>query len=410
MSLSYCCQWEFRSIFSLAPMTEGAVASICFPTQATTALIINNMTRFDVAIIGGGIIGCALARVLAGENLRVCVIDRGAPGNEASGAAAGMLSPSAEAEKDNPLFQLSRASLNLYRALTDELVAETGIDPQYRTEGTIVVLTDEQDRDRMVQTVEWQRSLGVPVEQLSSQQLRELEPALSEPAAAFFFPQDHQIDNRLLMHALVQSCRQRGVEFVLGRDAVAVQRNGHGVAGVDLQDGRIAAPRVINSSGAWAAAIRVPGLAPPPIRPVKGHMLALQGPSGVLRHVVRTARVYLVPRWDGRVLVGSTMEEAGFDKTPRAGPLTGLLRNAQLLCPALEQCEIAEYWTGLRPAAPDGLPLLGPTELEGYWFALGHFRNGILLAPITAAILSGWFLTGHTSIPMESFSPSRFAT
>ncbi len=367
------------------------------------------MTRFDVAIIGGGIIGCALARVLAGENLRVCVIDRGAPGAEASGAAAGMLSPSAESEKDNPLFPLSRASLNLHRVLADELVAETGIDPQYRTEGTLVLLADEQERNQMAETVEWQRSLGVPVEQLSSQQLRELEPALKEPAAAFYFPQDHQVDNRLLMHALVQSCRQRGVEFVLGRDAIAVQKNGHGVAGVDLQDGRIAAPRVINSAGAWAAAIRAPGLAPPPIRPVKGQMIALRGPSGVLRHVVRTPRVYLVPRRDGRVLVGSTMEEAGFDKTPRAGPLAGLMRNAQLLCPALEQSEIAEYWTGLRPASPDGLPLLGPTELEGYWFALGHFRNGILLAPITAAILSEWFLTGQTSIPVECFSPSRFA-
>jgi glycine oxidase len=368
------------------------------------------MSRFDVAIIGGGIIGCALARVLVGENLRVCIIDRGAPGSEASGAAAGMLSPSAEAEKDNPLFLLSRASRNLYQALADELVAETGIDPQYRTEGTLVLTADEHEHGQMMATVEWQRSLGVPVEQLSSQQLRELEPALSEPAAAFFFPQDHQVDNRLLMDALIQSCRQRGVEFVLGRTAVAVERNGHGAAGVDLSDGYIAVPKIINCSGAWAAAIRVPGLAPPPIRPVKGHMLALRSPTGVLRHVVRTARAYLVPRRDGRVLVGSTMEEAGFDKTPRAGPLAGLLQSAQLLCPALEQSEIAEYWAGLRPAAPDGLPLLGPTELEGYWFALGHFRNGILLAPITAAVLSEWFLTGHTPIPMESFSPNRFAT
>jgi glycine oxidase len=139
-------------------------------------------------------------------------------------------------------------------------------------------------------------------------------------------------------------------------------------------------------------------------------MLALQGPTDLLRHVVRGHNVYLVPRSGGRIVVGSTMEEAGFDKTPRAAPLTRLLSAAQRVCPALEQSAVAEFWAGLRPASSDGLPLLGPTGLEGYWVALGHFRNGILLAPITAEILSSWLLTGRPSMPVDSLLPTRFAS
>src|SRR5262249_40150967 len=155
---------------------------------------------------------------------------------------------------------------------------------------------------------------------------------------------------------------------------------------------RIAAGRVVNTAGAWAGSINVRNRPPAPIRPVKGHMLALENSRTILRHVVRTSDVYLVPRLDGPVIVGSTMEEAGFDKTPRAGPLSRLLRAAQGVCPALEESAVAGFWAGLRPAAPDGLPLLGPATPDGYWVALGHFRNGILLTPITAQILSSWLL------------------
>ena len=368
----------------------------------------NSMAAFDTVIIGGGIIGCTLARRLAGQGMKVAIVEKGAPGEEASWAAAGMLSPSAEAEKGSPLFELCRASLKLYRPLVTELLSETGMDPEYRTEGTLLLFENEEEHQVLLPSIEWQRSLGIPIEEISAQALREREPLLADLPGAFYLPEDHQIDNRLLMQALVQSCRQRGVEFVLGKTAEEVERNGSHATGVRLDQGRIAAGKVVNTAGAWAGSIRVPGLTSAPVRPVKGHMLALESSPALLRHVVRSQRGYLVPRRKGRLLVGSTMEEVGFDKAPRAGPLTHLLRAVQQLCPALEECAVAEFWTGLRPASPDGLPLLGPTALPDYFVALGHFRNGILLAPATAEILAAWLLNQPPGYPVEALLAARF--
>ena len=371
------------------------------------------MRSFDTVVIGGGIIGCSLARALAKEGCQVAIIERNAPGQEASSAAAGMLAPSAEAEPGSPLFPLCRGSLACYRPLVEELQAETGIHLHYRTEGALLVFSDEREHQPMLASMEWQRAQGASAEELSSQQLHEREPQLGSFAGAFYLPGDHQIDNRLLMHALVESCRQRGVEFVLGKPVREVQRNGHRATGVVLGERsveeRIAAGRVVNTAGAWAGGIQVAGLAAAPIRPVKGHMVALETGHAPLRHVIRSHRGYLVPRDGGRILVGSTMEEAGFDKTPRAAAIAGLLQAAQQLCPALAQSAVAEVWAGLRPATPDGLPILGPTAIENYWLALGHFRNGILLAPITAQILSAWLLTGQPSLSADAFLPGRFA-
>jgi len=366
------------------------------------------MRSFDTVIIGGGVIGCALARALAGEGVRVAVVERGAPGEEASWAAAGMLAPSAEAEKDSPMFALGRASFQLYPKFAAELEAETGVGCEYRAVGSHVLFDDEQERQAWMALLSWQRSQGIPIQELSAAELRERDPQLAAFAGAFYLSEDHQVDNRLLMQALVQSCRRRGVEFVLGKAVGEVERNSHRASGVRLENDRIGAGQVVNAAGAWAGAIRVPGLAPAPIRPVKGHMLALASDSVRLRHVARSRHIYLVPRSGGRMLVGSTMEEAGFDKTPRAGPLTGLLNAAQRICPALEGSAIGEFWAGLRPASPDGLPLLGPTALEGYFVALGHFRNGILLAPITAEILGGWLLHGKPPFPTDAVRAGRF--
>ena len=367
------------------------------------------MLSFDTVIIGGGIIGCALARSLAGEGMKVAVVERGAPGEEASWAAAGMLAPSAEAGKDSPLFALGRASVQRYGPLVAELESETGIACEHRRVGSLVLFSDEEERQAWITSAAWQRSQGVPVEELTATELREREPQLAAFPGALYLPEDQQVDNRLLMRALVESCRCRGVEFVLGKAVVEVERNGHRASGVRTETDRILAGQVVNAAGAWAGAIHVPGLPPAPIRPVKGHMLALASDSVRLRHVTRSRHVYMVPRAGGQYIIGSTMEEVGFDKTPRAGPLTGLLQAAQQICPALAESGLNEVWAGLRPASPDGLPLLGPTALEGYFVALGHFRNGILLAPITAEILSGWLLRGKPPVPADAFLPDRFA-
>ena len=370
--------------------------------------IIKAVKNYDTLIIGGGIIGCAIARALAGERMKVAIIERGQPGEEASWAAAGMLAPSAEADPGSRLFPVCRASLQLYRSFAAALESETGIDPEYRGEGTLLLFESDLDREAMLPSIEWQHSLGIAIEELSPADVSHREPALAPCGGAFFLAEDHQVDNRLLMRALVRSCQQRGVEFLLGKPVLRVERNGAKATGVSLGDSIVSADHIVNAAGAWAASISVPGLKPAPIRPVKGHMIALQNLIKPLHHVVRTHSVYLVPRRNGTLLIGSTMEEAGFDKTPRAGPIARLLCAAQRLCPALDESSIRDFWTGLRPASPDGLPLLGPTALDGYWEALGHFRNGILLAPITAQVLSSWLIDGKPSFPVDAILPSRF--
>jgi glycine oxidase len=368
------------------------------------------MRGFDTLLIGGGVIGCSLARLLASAGERVGIVEKGAPGQEASSAAAGMLSPSAEAEQESPLFDLCRASLALYPSWVRDLQSETGIDVRYRTEGTLLVFSSESERQLLAGSLSWQRRQGVEMEELSAAQLRDCESHLASFAGAFYLPGDHQVDNRRLIHALVQSCRSHEVEFILGQPVRSIERDGDRVAGVIVGEGapqRIFAARVLNTAGAWASQIET-GSSPAPIRPVKGQIVALESPETVLRHVARNEHVYLVPRENGRVLVGSTMEEAGFDKTPRAAAVARLITAAQKLCPPLEQAAIAEVWAGLRPAAPDCLPILGPAKLENYWFATGHFRNGILLAPVTAEIVSSWILKRQPRPEAEPFLARRF--
>ncbi len=392
--------------------TLGKVLTIRFSSNGTTFsdiyFIISQMDRLDAIIIGAGIIGCSLARELAGGGMRPLVIDRGTVGGEASSAAAGMLSPSAEAETPDALFALGRSSLQCYPAWISGLISETGMDPQYRTEGTLLPYASDAQRSDWLSTLAWQRESGVPVQEITPGRLQELEPGLAPRKGAFFLSSDHQVDNRLLMHALVQSCRMRGVSFLLGKPVRKVENPGSRSWVVRLENERLETAVVVNAAGAWAGLIPVEGMESPPLDPVKGHMLSLHPPTEAVRHVIRTRSTYLVPRRNGRIVVGSTMEREGFDKTTRAAAIAALLNDAQALCPLLGQAALAETWTGLRPASLDDMPILGPSKLEGYWFAQGHFRNGILLAPITAKILARWILTGQGDDSVAEFSAGRF--
>ena len=378
------------------------------PVKPANGSIIGSMKNYDAILIGGGIIGCSIARSLALGGFQVAIVEKGQLGQEASWAAAGMLSPSAEADVDSPLFPLCRASLKLYAPLSTALKSETGIDSEYRNEGTLLAFRDDTERGSMLPSIEWQRGQGIAIEELSALQLNKREPQLANCAGAFFLAEDHQIDNRLLMKALIESCRRRGVNFILGQEVRDVQCNNLRVTGVATDAGFIAATYVINTAGAWAGALNIQGLAPVVIRPVKGHVVALANQIAPIQHVVRTHSTYLVPRKNGTVIVGSTMEEAAFDKTVHASSIRNLIQAANRLCPTLEQSKVSETWTGLRPASPDGLPILGPTPVDGYWIALGHFRNGILLAPITAQILSSWIISGSPTADIEAFKFMRF--
>jgi len=366
----------------------------------------------DVVVIGAGIIGSALARELAAARLGVVVVERDTPGAGASGAAAGILSPQAEADATSPLLDLCLESRAIFPRLVEELRAETGIEVPYRTTGTLYLALDDEEEARLERRFAWQTSAGLPVERLSAGRVLTLEPALAAGARiALRFPYDHQIDNVVLTRALAASAEARGARFVKGTEVRAVLEEGGRVAGVALASGEIRAPRVVNCAGAWAAQIN--GAGPRlPIEPVRGQMLALEHEELRLDRVIFTERGYLVPRLDGRILVGSTMERVGHDARPTLAGTASLLALARQVAPGLENATIHGLWAGLRPAAPDGLPVLGPAGAawpSGLYFATGHYRNGVLLAPITARLLTESITTGKTSIALAPFAASRFA-
>lgn len=371
--------------------------------------------KSEVIIIGGGVIGGALALRLAQARARVTVIERGRFGGEASRAAAGMLSPQAESEKPDAFFRLAMQSRAMYRGFVEELRELSGIDAQYRDEGTLICslagVADHFDR-----WVSWQMEAGLALTRLTADELRQREPAIT-PAAngAIFLPEDHQVDNRLLMDALAVALQGAGVTIIEGeavRDIIVEQGVGQGrVKGVIGGATTYFADAVVVAAGSWSGQLceRL-GLAAPTL-PVRGQMLAVRGEA--LRHVLHSNRVYLVPRLDGRVLIGATVEEAGFVKAVTAQSLHALLDAAIELAPALAEAEVLETWSGLRPATPDHLPVLGSTAVAGLWLATGHFRNGILLAPVTAALLAQSILAGGATVAlqevMQDFGAARFA-
>lgn len=356
------------------------------------------MPAKDILIVGGGIIGCALGFRLAQEKLRVTVLDRSEPGQEASWAAAGMLAPTSEHHAVGALAELCRASARLYPEWLSRLgVGEVG----YREEGTLQIAFSEEEA----------RALDrLPGERLPAEELRWREPALSERAlAGVYLPDDRQVDNRRLLAALVEACRRRGVRFEAGPEVRCVRVEGGRATGVRLADGsERAAGTVVNAAGCWAGSLGEPASRYAPVRPVRGQMMTLAAEAALLRHVVRSARGYLVPRSDGRILLGSTMEDAGYDKSLTPAGLQGILAAAMEIAPAVASLPFAGAWAGLRPDTPDHRPILGATGIENYFVATGHFRNGVLLAPITAELLADVILGRPPVLPLEPFSPLRF--
>jgi glycine oxidase len=361
-------------------------------------------------IIGAGVIGCALARLLAADGSRTLVIDRNPQGENASWAAAGMLAPLAEADEASAFLRLLQTGSRLFAPLAAELKAETGIDIAHRTEGTLFVALSADDEEELGVRYRWQSRAGLAVELMGGDDARTLEPALS-PAVrcALRFGDDHQVDSRLLSRALMRSAAGAGA--VIRTDEVHGIITVRGaVTGVELTSGEvIQAPRVVVAAGCWSGRLR--GLPRPlPVRPVHGQLLALQADRGTLSHVVDSPRVYLVPRWDGRVIVGATTEETGFERMVTAAGLSGLRAAAVEAVPGLADAPLLESWSGLRPGTPDGLPILGPDpEVEGLFYATGHYRNGILLAPLTARLIFSSLRGRAPEVEIAPFAIDRFA-
>jgi glycine oxidase len=366
-----------------------------------------------VAIIGAGVAGLGIGWRLADAGCRVTVFECGAAGHGASWAAAGMLAAGLEAEPgEERLLALNLASQRLWPAFRDELEAVAGSAIGYRAEGTLAVALTRDDVERLRFSFEFQRDLGVELAWLSAADARRREPHLRPGlAAAVFSPHDHQIDSRRLTLALRAAFLKSGGELREHTNVSGLDIEAGRVRGVVVDGERHAADQVVLAAGAWSALLEgLPDAARPPVRPVKGQMLALRmNPEHpVLRHVLWAPKGYLVPRGDGQLIVGGTVEERGFDQELTAGGVLALLEAAWRALPVVEELPIDELWVGFRPTSRDDAPILGLTPVEGLVLATGQHRNGILLTPITALTVSEVVLTGRTPASIREFTIDRF--
>ncbi len=361
----------------------------------------------DVLILGGGVIGLTTAYFLAKAGVRVALVDKGDFGQESSWAGAGIISPGNPKRAKSPLGQLRAKSSSLFPELSVELRERTGIDNGYlRCGGLELKLSEDALEERRIQVfLQEERGEGVNCEVLDGNQLRELEPALSERlSGAVYFPEIAQVRNPRHVKALVAGCAKLGVELKPGCPAYAFERDGERISGVQCSDGTLRAERYLIACGAWSDLLLQQLGRPAGIRPIRGQIALLNASPPVLRRVLLASAEYLVPRPEGRVLVGSTEEDAGFDKRTTAGAIQNLLAFATRLVPALANAPVERCWAGLRPGSPDGRPFLGPVpQLNNLFIAAGHFRSGIMLSPGTALVMTE-LLTGRpTSVPLDSF-------
>ena len=358
-------------------------------------------------------VGLGIAWRLAGR-ATATVFDRGKAGAGASHAAAGMLAACCEAEPgEETLVMLGRESQKRWPAFAEELEQASGIDVELRREGTLVLALTADDQATIAHHLEFQRRLDLPLEWLSAAATRAREPRLAgKIAGALFSPQDHQVDNRKLAQALRIAAERAGVNIHEHQPVKELAVRGGQAKGVVLEDGTsVAADIVVLAAGAWSRAIG--GLPPdrrPPVRPIKGQMLALRmDPADpLLTHVLWAPGAYLVPRRDGRLIVGATVEERGFDDTITAGGLYALLEGACRAFPAIEEMAVEAVWSGLRPSSIDDAPILGATGVPGLAIATGHHRNGYLLAPATALAIEALIADGAMPAVARAFGLDRF--
>jgi glycine oxidase len=366
------------------------------------------MKRFDVAIAGGGVIGGAIALELARAGLSVGVFDRQQPGQEASWASAGILSPAPESTGMIPMVPLGKVSFALY----PEFIARVEeISPQstgFRPKGTLEILFSHDTKAELSTIIALHHGLGLKAEPLTAEDARELEPALSEEVeAAVLRPEEGSVDNRALTSAVLDAAQRSGAELFSGNGAKAIWREGHACRGLILQNEKVEAKWTIIAAGCFSAAIEGVGDYAP-VRPAKGQMAALRADDVEIQRVLWAEKIYLVPRNDGRILAGATVEHVGFDKRTTAGGIQKILSAAIELAPGLANARIEETWAGLRPDSPDHLPILGPTDMDGLLLATGHYRSGMLLTPITARLIREWITEQRVSVDWDRFSPLRF--
>ncbi|MGB7924251.1 MAG: glycine oxidase ThiO [Pyrinomonadaceae bacterium] len=369
--------------------------------------------RAEAVIVGGGVIGLAVAREIARRRVgRVTLIERARPGAESSYAAAGMLAAQAEAESAGPFLELATASRDLYTTFAAELREETGIDIEFDRTGTLYLAFDEDDEAQIEHRYRWQQRAGLLVERLSADEARRLEPCVSPRVrSALRFPLDAQVENRRLVAALAAAAEKYQVRLLTGTlvESVLIERGQ--VAGVETARGSVHAPVVIMAGGAWTSLISSSDTGLPPVRiePIRGQMLCFEALRRPFRHVIYSPRGYIVPRMDGRLLAGSTTERAGFDKQVTGEGVRTISTHASEIAPLIDHLPLTDTWAGLRPRAEDELPVIGGcAEVRGLFYATGHYRNGILLAPLTGQLIAEQVAGGLASPLLDAFAPDRF--
>jgi glycine oxidase len=378
----------------------------------------NGIRSADVVVVGGGIIGLAVAWRASERGMSVMVLERDVTGRGTSYVAAGMLAPVSEAgfgEAARHVLELGLRSAGIWPAFATDLEAASGIEVGLRRTGTLVVARDDDEARELERQLAFRQSLELRTERLRASAAREREPGLAPTVRlAIEAPDDHSVDPRQVLQALRRACEIAGVDIRERAAVESIELDGAGgqVTGLHLHgSGRVSAGRVVLAAGAWTGQIAgLPRDAQVPVRPVKGQILRLRDPAGagLLGRVVRFEGGYLVPRADGRYVLGATVEEKGFELSPTAGGTYELLRDASELVPGVSELQIEELCVGLRPGTPDNAPVIGPGAVEGLTWATGHHRNGILLAPLTAGLVVETLL-GKTEDPLLcACDPGRF--
>lgn len=364
----------------------------------------------DVIVVGAGVVGCSVAYHLAQKGVnKVLVLDRGAIGGEASGAAAGMLAPQCEAAGPGPFLDFCVAARRYYERIAPELKDLTRIDIEYLRWG-ILYLLDEEGDEAAEGRYRWQTELGLDVERLTADEVGKLEPGLTKDiGGALFFPGDHHVNNAELTRALAEAARMLGVEIAEGSPVTGFVYQEDRVVGVRTAKEIYTASHVILCTGAWSGLLGAPLGRRIPVEPARGQMLCAELAEPPLRHPVWGKGGYLVPRLNGELIVGSTVEYVGFEKSVTLDAIHRLSELTLSLLPGLAQQPFARAWAGFRPHAKDGLPIIGPLEgLDGLSIATGHFRNGILLGPFTGRLVAEMILDEPLSFSLDAFSPRRF--
>lgn len=364
---------------------------------------------FDVVVIGGGVMGCGSAWLLAEAGLRVRVLERSVPGAEASSAAAGILGAQIEAHAPGPMTELSLASRSRWSSWAERLLHATGIDVEHREHGVVQVASDAAGLEQLTARAAWQRSLGLEVEELDGPGIGAIEPALAETVVGGIrFPRDARIDPPRLLKALHIAAVRAGARFSTGTYVARIQQENGRATGVILEDGSLVrAKHVVVAAGSWSSLIGGLPLEAGAVRPARGQIVELETRMPLIKSVVFGPGCYLVPRDDGRLLVGSTLELVGYRREVTAKAVRDLLDAALRLAPSLADASLGRTWSSFRPYTETGRPLLGETAIPGLVLATGHFRNGILLAPITAEIVRAVVLGEPPPVDLAAFGVAR---